>query len=98
MADEELRALLRSTDRADRVRGRRMLERAGRGGTAEGLVVGDRVEIRSCLPDRERRFVGAVEGVEGDTPVIVMTRQAPSGETLRLDVTGCTRCTVTLID
>ena len=94
--DEDLRGLKRSADSGDpaaRLRYRRAVERASRGGEAEGLVDGDKVTLRSCLGGRERVFTGVVRGVTPEGVPIVLVET----ERWKTDVTGCPRCTVTLL-
>jgi hypothetical protein len=101
MRDEELRTMeraLTSGDEPARIAFRRAVERAGRGGSALGLAVGDAVEIRSCLPGMERVFRGRVTGVASGVPEISTPIRLSRYEKIeRVDVTGCARCRVTLI-
>lgn len=97
--DESLQALrreARSGDRAARLRLRQAIERAGLGGTAEGLEAGDAVEIRSCLPGPPRAWTGTVRGI-GPDGVPMVEAENEFGDRLD-DVTGCPRCSVVLLD
>lgn len=99
--DAELRELRRKAtagDVASRRRLRLALERSGQKGGFEGLAVGDRVELRSCLPGPERVWRGVVRGSTPDGVPVVIAEVTFDGETKEADVTGCPSCSVELLD
>jgi hypothetical protein len=99
--DEDLRELERKVAGGDvkaRVAFRRAFERRGEDGGAQGLVVGDVVEVTSCLPGPERRWRGWVRGIgpEG-TPLVFSPDPYAGSNRMLVDVSGCPRCHVRLV-